>query len=72
MIQLAQSVLLLITAVVLADLVGHLSGSRKAGAVAGLLVVLYPPLVGFALCSLVRGAPPLPVRGGAVDSGQTM
>lgn len=48
-IQLAQAVLLAVTAVVLADLVRQISGSRAAGFVAGSLTVLYPPLAGFAL-----------------------
>lgn len=48
-VQLAQAALLAVTAVVLADLVREISGSRAAGFVAGALTVVYPPLVAFAL-----------------------
>ena len=45
---LVQTALLVATAFLLADLTRRLSGSRLAGAVAGALVVAYPPLVAFA------------------------
>jgi 4-amino-4-deoxy-L-arabinose transferase-like glycosyltransferase len=47
LIQLVQTGLLMAAAVLLADLVRHIAGSRTAGLVAGGLVTLYPPLVGF-------------------------
>jgi hypothetical protein len=47
-VQVVQTTLLIAGAVVLCDLVRRMSGSRIAGAVAGGLMVLYPPLVAFA------------------------
>ena len=47
-IQVVQTGLLVAAAVLLSDLVRRVSGSRIAGAAAGALMVLYPPLVAFA------------------------
>ncbi len=49
LVQLAQILLLVLSALLMADVVRAVSGSRAAGFVAGGLVVVYPPLVGFAL-----------------------
>ncbi len=46
-IQVVQTVLLLIAAVVLADLVRRIAGSKTAGLTAGGLMVVFPPLVAF-------------------------
>jgi len=47
LVQIIQTILLGIVAVILGDLVRRIAGSQIAGCVAGTLVLLYPPLVGF-------------------------
>ncbi len=46
-VQLVQAALLVVAAVVLADLVGRIAGSKTAGLTAGGLMVVFPPLVAF-------------------------